>query len=167
MTDNDDDLTLPPAQDGEPSWAADLRSKFDKRSTQLRDTRTENADLKRRLALAESGVTGLDEDQQTAILASIKGDVTAEAVREKAGKFGWFTPPPDPQAQQEQQADQAAQTQDRVADATSGGQSASSGVIKPGDIAAWTADRWAAFKKANPSAAEALLRGQEVSGQSI
>lgn len=166
MAENDDDLALPPVQDGEPQWAGDLRTRFDAKSAKLRDAQSENRELKRQNVLLQSGVT-LDEDQQKALLASIDGDLTVDAIKDKAAKFGWYTPPVDPAAEQQQRADQAADTQQRVADATSGGQSQSSTAIKPADVESWTADRWGTFKKAHPAAAEALLRGEEVTGLSL
>lgn len=166
MTDTDD-LTLPPAQDHEPGWAADLRSKFDKRTEEWRGSRNELAELKRENALLKAGFGDLDADKRKALLATVDGDVTEQALKDKAAAFGWWTPPPDPQAEAQQQADQAAATQERVADATAGGQSGTSGVIKPGDVAKWSADRWAQFKRQHPDAAEALKRGQEVTGLSL
>src|SRR5947207_1755788 len=100
--DSDDDLTLPPVQDGEPTWAADLRAKFDKRGDQLRESRSELGALKRENAVLASGVT-LDEKQRKAVLAAIDGDITADSIRDTAKHFGWFTPPETPEQQQEQQ----------------------------------------------------------------
>lgn len=66
-----------------------------------RKTSDENAALRRELAFAKAGVD-FSERQQKALLATIEGDLTPEAIREAATELGFAAPAPvDPAAQAE------------------------------------------------------------------
>lgn len=75
------------------------------------------AQLERRLALTEAGIGSLTERQQKAILATIDGDITADAARQAAEELGFVQP--------------AAPAQDSDAEALNRMSQASAGALDP------------------------------------
>lgn len=72
------------------------------------------AELERKLAFTEAGVSGLTERQQKALFATLDGDITGDSVRTAAEELGFV----QPVAGSAPDADQAAM--DRMAQASSG-----------------------------------------------
>lgn len=64
---------------------------------QARQAQEKLAALERKLALNEAGVGSLNEMQQKALLATIDGDITAEAARQAAEALGFVQPAPAPE----------------------------------------------------------------------
>lgn len=97
-----------------------VRLKRDAIRTLERDAKTARqanervAELERKLAFTEAGVSGLTERQQKALFATLDGDITGESVRTAAEELGFV----QPAAGSAPDADQAAM--DRMAQASSG-----------------------------------------------
>lgn len=160
-TDDELDDTL---EEGDPNDPNHLRRAANnaKRVRAERDTiRAERDDAKRELAVWKSGLQGLSDSKAKAILASIEGDVTPEAVKAKAIEFGWAEADANPD---DSLADEIEQ-QERISGAAQGaGRAAAASVLKPEDVNDWPIDKQMRLLDKHPAVYEQLMRGETVAG---
>ena len=118
----------------------------------------ENAQLKRDLALTQSGID-LTSGVGKLFVKAYDGAPTVEAVKASAIEFGVIAPPePVVSDEERQQLQQIAQ----VAVANSATSGAPSNTISPNDAAGWSMDESMRFARTHPTEWEALKRGEDV-----
>jgi hypothetical protein len=114
----------------------------------------ENQNLKRNLAF--TGLALPENPMSQLFRDKYDGDLTPEAVKAAAMKYGLI------EAEQDPLADEL-QAQQRMADAANGAQPRPS-QMTPEDVQEWPADRLMRFAKKYPDQWEALKRGEPVTG---
>lgn len=117
-----DDSTDDTDDDGSERYVQLKRSQIKALERDAKLTRTAQSELetaRRELALAKAGLGDLSPARQKALLASIDGELTADAARTAAEELGFIAPVATPEAD----ADGAAM--DRLANASNGASGAS------------------------------------------
>ena len=167
MARDDDDFDLDEPEDlpdQAPDWAKRNRERSDKAVKARNEARAEADALRKENAFLKSGLN-LDAKKTEALLKIHTGEITPEALRQTAVDYGWAEPAVDPNAGRQQAADESAEGQQQIADASNGaGQSPTGGTITPDAVSDWPVDKWARFMKQYPEATQQLLQGNEVSG---
>lgn len=132
-------------------------------SKRVAELESKIAEYEQKDAVRTAGLDKLNERQMKALIAAHDGEFNSDALKATAIELGFAEPDP---ADQERENEMAAQQ--RIATATTGAKPpAAAGTITPADAADWSAEKWMRFAKQNPEHAEALRRGQEITGVSF
>lgn len=112
----DDDYNDDGSEQDDSPVIKDLR----KKAAKAEQLEPENVSLRTKVAIYESGLGHLNAAQQKALIGSVEGDPTPEALKTAAATLGFPVDAPPPTEETEQVSDEDKAAHQRAADATSG-----------------------------------------------